>query len=430
MLYSRIQINLHTQRTAARYWCRLVSFSQTFTPSSCAEVVIDATSIQPILRTLAFFFSRFPVSSHHLSYHLFLITLSVPLAKMKTVFSLADAASVLLFGIASVWAQSNPDPAGTIYDGPVPAELYGSNFTYPWPVHQFNFYNQHQNLSMAFMDVAAASNTTVNRTAVLLHGGYFCGVTWSDTARNLSAAGIRVILPDDIGFCKSSKPQGYSYSVDQQAMNIHSLLQALNITDPVTVIGHSMGGMIAARYGLMYPDTVHQLILVDPLGLEDWVAKGVPFLPIDQNYESLVVQNFNSLKAYEQATYFYNATWEPAYDVWVQMLADIFASDYGSEYAYVMALVNDALLSQPVLYQLPLLQTRTYLMVGENDVTALGKAWSSPAVAATLGHYDVLGPAAAAAIPNCTFHLFPGLGHAPYLQDPAAFHEVLFSWLD
>ncbi|KAH8660071.1 Alpha/Beta hydrolase protein [Xylariales sp. PMI_506] len=345
--------------------------------------------------------------------------------------SLPGALAALLIGTAAVvQAQSNPDPTGTIYDGPVPTDLYGSNFTYPWPVKLFNFYNQHQNLSMAFMDVPAADDASEsNKTAVLLHGGNFCSVTWSDTARNLSAAGYRVILPDDIGFCKSSKPQGYSYSVDQQAMNINSLLAVLGIQE-VTVIGHSMGGMIAARYGLMYPSTVQQLILVDPLGLEDWVAKGVPYLPIDETYETQVVQTFATLKAYEQASYFYNATWEPSYDVWVQMLANIYAGDYGPQYAYVMALVTDALLGQPVLYQLPLLQTRTYLMVGENDMTALGKVWSSATVAATLGHYDVIGPAAAAAIPNCTFHMFPGLGHAPFLQDPVAFHGVLFSWLD
>lgn len=325
-------------------------------------------------------------------------------------------------------AQS-PDPIGTIYNGHVPANLHGSDYHYPWPVKLFNFYNQHQKLSMAFMDIPASKKADKHKTAVLLHGGNFCGVTWSDTARQLSAAGYRVILPDDIGFCKSSKPQGYSYNVHQQALNINSLLTALGISE-ATVIGHSMGGMIAARYGLMYPKSVSQLFLVDPLGLEDWVAKGVSFLPVDATYESQVVQNFTTLKGYEAANYFYNATWKPEYDTWVQMLANIYAGDQGSEYAYVMALVTDALLSQPVIYQLPNLQTRTYLMVGENDVTALGKAWSSASVAAKLGHYSSLGPTAAALIPNCTFHMFPGLGHAPFLQDPTAFYKVLFSWLD
>jgi pimeloyl-ACP methyl ester carboxylesterase len=344
------------------------------------------------------------------------------------VFSLFGALSSVLWCTAVVSA-SDSDPIGTIYDGHMPSSLYGSNYTYPWPVKLLKFFNQRQHLEMAFMDVPAKRDCDKNKTAVLLHGGNFCSVTWSDTARQLSADGYRVILPDDIGFCKSSKPQGYSYNVQQQAENINSLLAALGI-DEVTVIGHSMGGMIAARYGLMYPDTVQQLILVDPLGLEDWVAKGVPYLAIDETYKSQVVQNFTTLKEYEQASYFYNATWEPAYNTWVDMLANIYAGDYGSDYAYVMSLVTDALLSQPIIYQLPLLETRTYLMVGENDKTALGKAWSSSAVAATLGHYSILGPAAAALIPNCTFHMFPGLGHAPFLQDPQGFYNVLFSWLD
>ncbi|KAJ5916827.1 hypothetical protein N7504_000842 [Penicillium tannophilum] len=342
--------------------------------------------------------------------------------------SLFSALSAMLSCTALV-AASDPDPIGTIYTGHVPADLYGSNFTYPWPVKLFKFYNQHQHLEMAFMDVPADRHHDKNKTAVLLHGGNFCSVTWSDTARQLSAKGYRVILPDDIGFCKSSKPQGYSYNVQQQAENINSLLTALGI-DEVTVIGHSMGGMIAARYGLMYADTIKQLFLVDPLGLEDWVAKGVPYLAIDETYESQVVQNFTTLKEYEAASYFYNATWEPTYNTWVDMLANIYAGDYGREYSYVMSLVTDALLSQPINYQLPLLKTNTYLMVGENDKTALGKAWSSSAVAATLGHYSVIGPAAAALIPNCTFHMFPGLGHAPFLQAPQEFYKVLFSWLD
>lgn len=342
--------------------------------------------------------------------------------------SLVVAASALLLPDAVVLAE-DPDPVGAIYDGAVPADLYGSNFTYPWQVKQYNFYNQRQNLSMAFMDVPASEGTDRNLTAVLLHGGNFCSATWADTARNLTSAGYRVILPDDIGFCKSSKPQGYTYSVDQQAMNIHSLLTVLGVGE-ATIIGHSMGGMIAARYGLMYPAEVRQLIMVDPLGLEDWVAKGMTFLSVDESYETGLASTFASLKAYELASYFYNSTWEPQYDQWVTMLANIYAGDYGSEYSYVMALVTDALLGQPVIYHLPLLQTRTYLMVGADDKSALGKAWSSSDIAATLGQYDVLGPAAAGLIPNCTFHMFPDLGHAPFLQDPAAFYSVLFSWLD
>ncbi|KAF7714955.1 Alpha/beta hydrolase fold-1 domain-containing protein [Penicillium ucsense] len=345
------------------------------------------------------------------------------------IFSAFSAVSAISSYASFALAQPSPDPVGTIYDGDVPANLYGSDYPYPWPVKLYNFYNQRQNLTMAFMDVPAPCENDKDKVAVLLHGGNFCGVTWSDTARQLTAAGYRVILPDDIGFCKSSKPQGYSYNVHQQAENIKSLLNVLGI-EKATVMGHSMGGMIATRFGLMYPDNVDQLFLVDPLGLEDWVAKGVPYVPVDATYQGQLTQNFTTLKAYEQASYFHGAEWKPEYDKWVQMLANIYAGDYGSDYAYVMGLVTDALLSQPIFYHLPLLKTRTYLMVGDADVTALGKQQSPPEVVAKLGHYAELGPAAAAMIPNCTFHMFAGLGHAPFLQDPEAFYKVLLSWLD
>ncbi len=64
---------------------------------------------------------------------------------------------------------------------------------------------------MAFLDWPATA-TPNGTTVVLLHGKNFCAATWGDTARGLAAAGYRVIAPDQIGFCKSSKPTGYQYS--------------------------------------------------------------------------------------------------------------------------------------------------------------------------------------------------------------------------
>src|SRR6201991_4253341 len=129
--------------------------------------------------------------------------------------------------------------------------------------------SQGESLHMAYMDVAPADPAHANgRTAVLLHGKNFCGATWVETIHRLSDAGYRVIAPDQIGFCKSSKPERYQFSFDQLAANTHALLQALGIGRAI-VVGHSMGGMLAARYALMYPDGVDRLVLINPLGLED-----------------------------------------------------------------------------------------------------------------------------------------------------------------
>ncbi len=178
-------------------------------------------------------------------------------------------------GACMVVALSGAALGGEPSFGP---ELQG--FEYPFPVLDFAFDSQGEALTMRYMDVppSAAPN---GRTAVLLHGKNFCAATWEAAIRALADAGYRVVAPDQIGFCKSSKPERYQYSFQQLAANAHALLGSLGVKDPI-VIGHSTGGMIAARYALMYPDEVSALVLVNPIGLEDWKALGVPALSVDQ----------------------------------------------------------------------------------------------------------------------------------------------------
>jgi pimeloyl-ACP methyl ester carboxylesterase len=108
-----------------------------------------------------------------------------------------------------------------------------------------------------------------------LHGENFCAATWKQTIDVLVENGYRVVAPDQIGFCKSTKPKHYQYTFQQLARNTHALLASLGLID-VTLIGHSTGGMLAVRYALMYPGETKQLVLVDPIGLEDWKTKRGP----------------------------------------------------------------------------------------------------------------------------------------------------------
>ncbi len=50
------------------------------------------------------------------------------------------------------------------------------------------------------------------------------------------------------------------------------------------LVGHSMGGMLAVRYALMFPQDLRSLSLVNPIGLEDWKALGVPWRSVDAWY--------------------------------------------------------------------------------------------------------------------------------------------------
>lgn len=140
-----------------------------------------------------------------------------------------------------------------------PFDLNGSNFTYPYPVHVYNFDSQFQELQMAFMDVQPASNETANgQVAVLFHGKNFCGPTWIQTINNLTAHGYRVVAVEQVGYCKSSKPQTYQFSLQNYALNTGSLLNALGIYE-YTLIGHSLGGMLAARYAMIYPSNITEV---------------------------------------------------------------------------------------------------------------------------------------------------------------------------
>jgi len=317
--------------------------------------------------------------------------------------------------------------------GPFPADLNGSNFTYPWPLKLYKFKSQGLNHEMAFMDVTppqSSPKARITKTAILFHGRNFCAATWKETAQVLLTAGYRVIIPDQIGFCKSSKPGfHYQFSLQQFALNTRSLLDALHITTNLTVIGHSMGGMLATRYALMYPGHTSELVLVNPIGLEDWKALGVPYQSIDTTVVTERASNYTSIRGYQQATY-YVGTWAPEYDTWVNMLVDIYQGNKAVPFVEGQALVVDMALTQPVVYEFGLLKARTLLLIGEKDTTAIGKPWSPPEVQAKLGHYDVLGKQVAAAIPGSTLIEFPDLGHAPQIQEPGRFHAALLTWLE
>ena len=317
-------------------------------------------------------------------------------------------------------ARTVPPPAAPVY-GP---ELEG--YAYPFPVRRFAFTSQGTRLHMAYLDVPPAAAAT-GRTVVLLHGKNFTAATWAPTVRILAQAGYRVVAPDQIGFGKSSKPEHYQYSFQQLARNTRALLAAIGVPR-ASLVGHSTGGMLAVRYALMFPSQVDQLVLVNPIGLEDWKAKGVPSISVDQWYQRELRVDARGLRAYEQATY-YAGQWRPEWDEPVRMLAGLFHGPGRARVAWNSALLYDMIYTQPVVYELDQLAVPTLLLIGQKDTTAIGKDLAAPDAAARLGHYPELGRLAAQRIPGARLVEFPDLGHAPQLQDPEAFHAALLAGL-
>src|SRR4051812_29323978 len=129
---------------------------------------------------------------------------------------------------------------------PVPREPYGiglEGFAYPYPVHMLPLVNDGEPLRMAYMDAPPA--TPNGRTVVLLHGRNFPSSYWPGAIRTLSGAGYRVVVPDQVGFGKSSKPVA-DLHFDTLARNTAALMDHLQIAS-FDIVAHSLGGMLAIR---------------------------------------------------------------------------------------------------------------------------------------------------------------------------------------
>jgi pimeloyl-ACP methyl ester carboxylesterase len=261
---------------------------------------------------------------------------------------------------------------------------------------------------------------------MLLHGKNFCGAYWEQTARALSEEGFRVVIPDQIGFGKSSKPDHFHYTFQQLAQNTKAVLDSLHI-DNIAVLGHSMGGMVATRFALMYPETVEKLILENPIGLEDWKLK-VPYKPVDWWYQNELKKDYASIRQYQLESY-YDGQWKPEYDEWVNILAGWTLNIDYPTVAWNAALTYDMIFTQPVVYEFEKLEMPTLLLIGQRDRTALGKPLVSEEVRKTMGNYPELGRVTAEKIPDATLVEINNIGHLPHIEAFDQFIEPLVSFL-
>src|SRR4051812_47830772 len=144
---------------------------------------------------------------------------------------------------------------------------------------------------MAFMDVPP-SGAPNGHTVVLLHGNNFAGFYFGGPIDVLRREGFRIVVPDQIGYGRSSKPI-VPYSFNDMARNTRAILQHLNIAK-VMVVGHSMGGMLAARFATQYPDLVERLVIYNPIGLVDGRYER-PAGSVDEAYKRTLASTFQTI---------------------------------------------------------------------------------------------------------------------------------------
>jgi pimeloyl-ACP methyl ester carboxylesterase len=310
-------------------------------------------------------------------------------------------------------AQPATEPLGIGLEG----------YPYPFPVHFLPFQIERQDMRMTYMDVAAQAAAN-GRTVVLMHGKNFGGYYWAGVIRALSAAGYRVVVPDQIGWGRSSKPDIH-YSFHLLAANTARLLDTLGIRQ-AAVVGHSTGGILAVRFALMYPERVTELILEDALGMEDYRV-GPPQSDEDLYRNELRNTDPEHIRAFF-ARYFVNPKPE-VYEPLAEVPIRVAESGEFARWAKASALAYQMIYQQPVRSEYPLIQPRTLFVVGDKDRTAILAPSAPPELREKMGHYPELARQAAKEIGHASVVVVPECGHIPHLEHPEVFYQALLGFL-
>jgi len=293
---------------------------------------------------------------------------------------------------------------------------------YPYAVKHFDLQIENRPARMAYMDASPTAKGN-GETVILFHGKNFNGFYWKDVVPKLTANGYRVIIPDQIGWGKSDKPRVH-YSFHLLAANNKKLLELLKI-ERVIVVGHSMGGMLATRFALMFPETISKLILENPIGLEDY-RTFVPYASFEDLLKSEKSQTYDSMKKYQQTYY---PVWKPEYEQYAQAQAESLIKPDFAQTAIANALTSLMIYEQPVVYEFKNLKVPTLLIIGQEDRTVVGKNRLSKELQNKYGQYPELGKQINREISGSKLIELSGVGHIPHVQTLDKFIDAMLEFL-
>ncbi|MCS6763861.1 MAG: alpha/beta hydrolase [Candidatus Protistobacter heckmanni] len=207
-----------------------------------------------------------------------------------------------------------PPPPASLYLDAKPLNLTLDDWPHPYPVKGFSVNIMGQPFNMAYMDVQPQPD---KGAVVLMHGKNFAGDYWGGVASALSAQGYRVIISDQIGFGRSSKPET-PYNFHDLAAYTRALLDSLKI-GRFHLVANSMGGMLAVCYTRLYPQRVRSLTLKNLLGLEDYVL----YIPPQENETLLKLEMAQTEASYRNFMHSYFPNWKPAFERNVELYARV-----------------------------------------------------------------------------------------------------------
>lgn len=313
---------------------------------------------------------------------------------------------VLFISTISVAQQQAPGEAPADW-GPISATM--DEVPYPYPVKLFSVKNFGLDLNLAYMDVAPVGNAN-GQTAMLFHGMNFAGLGFEPTIKALTEAGFRVIVPDRIGYGRSSKPD-MPYNLHVFASNAKALADHLGINE-IAIVGHSMGGMVASRFAMTYDDFTTHVAMVNQIGMSDQRHRRA-WTDIEQAYQrTLTGTTYRGILANHQRYY---PKWDNKYLKWVKLQYGLTLSADWPRLAKIRAWQQQILYFDPVVYDWQHIDTKALVIGGAADGLSRDFGGEARKVAESLKNAELV--------------LFEGIGHNPHFEIPDQFHKELIRFL-
>ena len=292
-----------------------------------------------------------------------------------------------------------------------PGSINNEDVPYPYPVSYLPFVTYGQDVRMAFMDVPPAGQSN-GRTVVLLHGMNFAGFYWAGPIDALRRAGFRVVVTDQIGFGRSSKPI-IPYHFNDMALNTKRVLEHLGIAR-AAIVGHSMGGMLAARFAASYPDITERVVLYSPIGVTD-ARRERPYRSTDDAYKDMLGYTYQQAYGTIRRYFPTPEAWKPEYEKLARLLYAWTLSGDWPRMAMIRTLLQQQVYVDPVVYDWAHIRSTAMVIGGTID----GADFSSAAkrIASTI-------PGGAQLV------LEQGAGHVLHYERPDVFNRELLTFLN
>jgi len=323
----------------------------------------------------------------------------------------------LVFGAIALIASAKAQPPALR-----PLGIGLEDIDYPYPVHFFDLTIEGQLLRMAYMDVAP-SGPANGKTVVLLHGKSFSGDYWARTIAKLSADGYRVVVPDQLGFGKSAKPD-IRYNFDLLARNTKMLLDSLGVAR-AAIVGHSFGGMLAVYFARDYGQTTAVLVLENPIGLEDY-RSAIPPQPIETLFKTEMAQTPETYRAFMTAFF---VGWPPTAQHYVDIFSRVLLSPEYPRWARASALIYEMMFEEPIRQEYPLLKMPVLLIIGQSDRSVFFRRYGTPEAIKPLGNWPELGRQAVKDLSDGKLVEIDGAGHVSHVEKFNEFEAALDAFL-